>query len=77
MLFIGWSSLVKPAFIVGNFARGFFHNSVYKICYTFTNVEISRFKDTADLLKNCEPWENHLYDQAYPEINKALKKRII
>lgn len=34
-----------------------------------------RFKDSGDLLRNCEPWENHLKEEAYSEINKALRKK--
>jgi hypothetical protein len=33
------------------------------------------FKDSVDLLRNCEPWENHLKEEAYSEINKALRKK--
>jgi hypothetical protein len=37
-----------------------------------------RFKDSGDLLRNCEPWENNLKnnlkEEAYSEINKALRK---
>jgi len=34
-----------------------------------------RFKDSGDLLRNCEPWENPLKEEAYYEINKALRKK--
>jgi hypothetical protein len=34
-----------------------------------------RFKDTEDLRRNYEPWENHLKEEAYSEINKALRKK--
>jgi hypothetical protein len=40
---------------------------------TFTDSEIIKFKDTADLLGRCEPWDNHLKSDAYSKINKALK----
>lgn len=72
---MSWISLGKPAFIVGNFIRGFFHGSADEVLNTFTDAEIVRFKDSADLIRNCEPWENHLKEEAYSEINKALKKK--
>jgi hypothetical protein len=34
-----------------------------------------RFKDSGDLLRNCKPWENYLKEEAYSEINKALRKK--
>lgn len=71
---MAWSKLAKPAFVVGNFVRGFFHGSVDEVVETFTNAEITRFKDTSDLLGKCEPWKNHLKRDAYDEINRALKK---
>jgi hypothetical protein len=66
------SKLVKPAFIVGNFMRGFLDGASDEVMNTFSDQQITRFKDTADLLKNCEPWENHLKRDSYPEINRAL-----
>jgi hypothetical protein len=70
-----WISLTKPAFVVGNFVRGFLHGSADEALSTFTDAEILRFKDSGDLLRNCEPWEKHLKEEAYSEINKALKKK--
>jgi hypothetical protein len=72
MNFISFSKL---AFITGNFLRGFFDGSVDEIKSTFTDAEIVRFKDTANLLQSCEPWENHLLDEAYPKLNKALDRK--
>lgn len=67
--------LAKPAFVVGNFVRGFLHGSVDEICNTFSDAEVAKFKDTADLLRSCEPWNKHLKEEAYSAINKALKKK--
>ncbi len=47
---MAWLKLAKPAFFIGNFVRGFFHGSVDEALETFTDAEITRFKDTADLL---------------------------
>jgi len=66
-----WFKLAKPAFIVGNFVRGFFHGSIDEVVETFTDAEVTRFKDTADLLDRCQPWGNHLKGEAYDEINRA------
>ena len=72
---MGWIPLAKPAFIAGNFVRGFFHGSVDEVRETFTDAEILRFKGTADLLERCEPWDNHLEEKAYSKINEALKEQ--
>lgn len=70
--------LGKPAFVLGNFIRGFISGglkgSVDEIKETFTDAEITRFSDTAKMLDRCQPWENHLERDAVNEINKALKK---
>lgn len=71
---MAWFKLAKPAFIVGNFVRGFFHGSIDEVVETFTDSEVIRFKDTADLLGRCEPWERHLKGDAYDQINRALKE---
>ena len=71
---MGWTSLAKPAFVFGNFVRGFFHGSADEVLETFTDAEIIRFRDTADLLTGCEPWDNHLEKKAYSKINEALKE---
>lgn len=68
-----WISLAKPAFIVGNFIRGFLHESADEVVNTFTDAEVIHFKDNADLLRSCEPWENHLKEEAYSEINKGME----
>ena len=70
-----FTHLAKPAFVVGNFIRGFLHGSADEVLNTFTDAEITRFKDNADLLRSCEPWENHLKEEAYSKINKALRKK--
>ena len=69
-----WKKIVKPAFIVGQFVRGFIHGAGDELIETFTDAEITRFKDTSELLEQCEPWDQHLKEEAYEEINKALKK---
>lgn len=71
---MAWGKLAKPAFLLGNFLRGFFHGSVDEVVETFIDKEVTRFKDTADLLNKCEPWENHLHRDSYDAINRALKK---
>ena len=71
---MAWTKLVKPAFILGDFVRGFLHGSLDEAKMTFTDAEISRFSDTAEMLKRCEPSEIHLYRDAYGEINKAIKQ---
>ena len=68
------AKLAKPTFIVVNFVRGFSHGSLDEVVETFTDAEITCFKDTANLLDRCQPWENHLKGDAYDEINRALKK---
>lgn len=70
-----WISLTKPTFLVTSFFKGFIHGLTDEVACTFTDADITRFKDSADLLRNCEPWENHLKEQAYSEINKALEKK--
>lgn len=47
-----------------------------ELIQTFTDVEITRFNDTAKVLKKCEPWDQHLEDKAYEKINQALKKEL-
>lgn len=69
-----WTKLAKPAFIVGNFVRGFIQGSADEILETFSDAEVTDFGDKAKALRRCEPWENHLKRDAYHEINKALKK---
>jgi len=69
-----WTKLAKPALVVGNFVRGFFHGAVDEVVDTFTDTEIIRFGDTTKMLDRCDPWENHLKRDGYKEINKALKK---
>lgn len=72
---MAWLKIAKPAFFIGNFVRGFIHGSVDEALETFTDAEVTRFKDTSDLLENCRPWENHLKVDAYDEINRALKHK--
>lgn len=72
---MNWMKLGKPAFVLKNFVRGFFHGTIDEVKSTFTNAEISRFRDTAEMLDHCKPRENHLKRDGYYEINKALKKR--
>lgn len=72
---MAWSKLLKPAWIAGNFIRGFLHGSVDEVVSTFSDSEIIRFKDTAEVLNNCHPWENHLRGDAYDAINLALRQK--
>jgi hypothetical protein len=74
---MSWISLPKQGFVIGKFLQGFVRGSVDEACTIFSDAEISRFQDSGALLRNCEPWENHLKEEAYVEINKALKKTII
>lgn len=70
-----WISIPSRGFVINNFVRGFFYGLVNGVISTFTDADILRFKDSEELLRNCEPWENHIKDEAYSEINKALKRR--
>ena len=72
---MSWIKLRKLAFILGSFVRGFLHGTVDEAKSIFTDAEISRFSDTAEILDRCKPWENHLKRDGYAEINKALKKK--
>ena len=71
---MGWKKIVKPAFVVGQFVRGFFDGSRDELVETFTDAEILRFKDTSEILEKCDPWDDHLEEKAYEKINQALKK---
>lgn len=75
---MSWISVPKQGFVIGKFlqgfVQGFVRGSVDEACTIFSDAEISRFQDSGALLQNCEPWENHLKEEAYVEINKALKK---
>jgi len=71
---MGWNKIAKPVFFAGQFLRGFIDGSKDELVETFTDAEITRFKDTAEILEKCEPWEQHLEDRAYEKINQALKK---
>ena len=62
---MAWFKLAKPAFFFGNLVRGVFDDSVDEAMETFTDAEVTRFRDTADLLERCQPWENHLKEDAY------------
>ena len=53
-------ALAKPAFILDNFARGLIHGAIDEVVETFTDGEMIRFKDTAELLDKSKPWENVL-----------------
>ena len=37
----------------------------------FTDAEITRFKDTAEVLEKCEPCDQHLEEKAYEKINQV------
>ena len=71
---MGWNRIAKPAFAIGQFLRGFMDGAADELAETFTDAEITRFKDTAEVLEKCEPWDQHLKEEAYEKINKALKK---
>jgi hypothetical protein len=71
---MGWKTIAKPAFIVGQFVRGFLHGAGDEIIETFTDAEITRFKDISETLQKCDPWDQHLEEEAYEKINQALKK---
>ena len=73
MLFLCEGKLAKLAFLLRNFVRGFFHGSIDEMVQTFTYTEIIYFKDAADLVDKCKPWENHLECNAYGEISSDLK----
>ena len=47
------SKLAKLAFFLRNFVRKFIHDSVNEMLETFLDAEVTRFKDTADLLEKC------------------------
>lgn len=64
----------KTAFTLGQFARGVFDGSKDEIFETFTDAQMTKFQDTADLLRSCQPWEQHLKEKAYSGINKAIRK---
>jgi hypothetical protein len=70
-----WRKIAKHAFFIGNFVRGFLDGSVDEVFETFTDAEVTRFKDTADILENRNLRENHLKVNGYDEINRALKHK--
>ena len=70
---MGWNKIAKPAFIIGQFFRGFMDGAKDELAETFTDAEIRRFKDTADVLEKCESWDQHLKEEAYEKINQNSK----